>query len=134
VTYTDDGLFPQTTFRRRHPTGVRRNEQQMDLAFVDPVLATPTRLLRGLVRGSDPVESQAAAVRVLPKLTEIQRRILHLLATTPGGFTAKEMEGMNDFREYAANSVRKRTSELHQAGKIVQRGRREGCAVWIVAT
>lgn len=121
----------------QHPTGRRttgvRNATQMDIDFAKPVLATPTRLIRGMVERSDSFESQAAAVRVLPKLTEIQRNILHILATEPAGLTAKELEGRIEFRSYSPNSVRKRCSELSQAKKIVQNGRREGCAVWVVA-
>lgn len=117
----------------RPPRGRRRTEAQMDLDFVRPVLAAGTRNLRGMVRGEGSVESQAGAVRVLDRLTDIQRRIMHQLAAHPAGLNAKELEAMTLFADCGASTVRKRISELFQAGKIVQNGRREGCAVWRIA-
>lgn len=99
-----------------------------------PVLETPTRLIRGKVRGTDPIESQAAAVAVLPKLTAIQTAIMHALASHPFGLTAKEIEQMPDFRGLAPSSARKRCTEMCQSGHVVRtEQRRGGCAVLVIA-
>lgn len=135
-----DGLLPQVTFRRdtRHhpsnPIGVRRSGEQMDLAFVAPVLATPTRELYGLVRGTDPIESQRAGLDVKGKLTKIQGQIMAILAEC-GPLNAKDIETHKDLRGYSPSTARKRISELSkmEPPKIVQVGRKDGCAVWAIA-
>ena len=118
------------------PTGVREALSLPDL-FEQKVMATPTRLLRGMVRGTDPIESQASAVRIASdqkRLTEIQTRIMHELVSAPLGLTAKELEAMVWARGYGPSTVRKRCVELCQMGKIERTDdRREGCAVLRIA-
>lgn len=107
--------------------------------FEATVLATPTREVRGLVRGSDPIESQAAAVRAKAHQTRLQQAILHILASE-GPQTAKEVECRAEMRAYGPSTVRRRFTELKEAGLIVQaeiegrKQRREGCAVWEIAS
>lgn len=107
---------------------------QLAIDFERRVIDTPTREIRGMVRGADSLESQAAAVRVKEHQTWIQRTILHCLAVD-GPATAKELEGRIEFRSCGPSSCRKRVSELRQAGLIRQLvierrpQRREGCAV-----
>lgn len=113
----------------------QKSGTQLDLAFVAKAFATPTRELRGMVRGTDKIESQAAAARAKAHTTAIQRTILSIIASE-GALTAKELEGRIEFRGLGPSSVRKRVSELRQAGKLIQAVdsagaplRREGCAV-----
>lgn len=111
---------------------------QLDIDFERRVFAVPTHRIRGLVRGSDPLESQAGAVRALNHQTRLQQAILHIIATE-GSQTAKEVEARVEMRGYGPSSVRKRFSELRAANRIVQveiegrKQRREGCAVWDLA-
>jgi hypothetical protein len=116
----------------RRPRGVRRNEAQMDLAFVAPVLATPTAEIRGMVRGEGSIETQAAAVRARSTRVALQERILEILATE-GPMNDRQLETRNEFRGYAPSTVRKRRSELLEADRIVAVGRHEGMAVWDLA-
>ena len=103
--------------------------RQLDLAFAQKVLDTPTRLLAGMVRGSDRLESQYAAVRQLEGRTALQGRILLVLATE-GPLTARELESRTEFRGYGFSTVRKRISELKQSGMVVQVGRKDRMAQW----
>lgn len=107
----------------------RKTEAQLDFAFTAQVVETPTRLLHGLVRGSDPMESQSAALRQLEGRTAIQRAILHILAEC-GPLNASDLERRIEFRHLAPSSCRKRISELKQAGEIVQVGRKDGMGLW----
>lgn len=121
----------------RQPIGVRRNERQMDLAFVAPVLATPTRALLGMVRGSgggSSIESQRAAVDTLSMSERIRRRIMEILATE-GPLNDRELEARVEFRCYAPSTVRKRRSELYAdgRGRIMKVGRRDKMAIWDVS-
>lgn len=102
---------------------------QIDFDFTNKVLDTPTRLLVGLVRGSDTMESQHAAVVVKDRLTAIQRTILTILASD-GPLNAKDLERRIEFRNLSPSTCRKRISELKQAGAIVQVGRKDGMAEW----
>ena len=113
----------------RHPMGVRRNAAQIDLAFVAPVLETPTREIRGMVREDGSIETQAAAVRQLSSRTALQDRILEIIATE-GPQNVKQLEERNEFRSLGVCTVRKRVSELKQAERLVAVGREDGCAVW----
>lgn len=98
--------------------------------FAAPVLATPTRAIRGMVRGDASIESQRAAVDVLPKRTQLQEAILHVLATE-GAMTRREIEAR--FHTSGVSTIQVRVSELKAQGRIVQVGRREKMAVWDIA-
>lgn len=105
------------------------DRQQGDI-FAAPVLATPTAQLKGMVRGTDAIECQAAAVSVLGKVEELQARILELLTAKP--MTDKELEALPEFAKYEYSTVRKRRSELSGMQKLTVIGRRGRCRVWAV--
>ena len=129
-----DGLTPAPERRLpRHPRGVRRSEAQMDLAFVAPVLATPTSEIRGMVRAQGSIESQRAAVDALQGCEFIRWRIMQILITE-GPQNARELENRNEFRHFGVCTVRKRITELKQAGQVVKVGRRDKMAVWGVVS
>ena len=110
-----------------------KGAEQLDMAFERQVLETPTRLLRGLVRGADPLESQGGAVQQLEGRSELQRKILWILAEC-GPLNAADLERRVEFKYLSPSTVRKRISELKQAGAIVQVGRKDGMATWDVAS
>ena len=120
--------------RPRHPRGVRRTETQMDLDFVAPVLKTPVREILGMVRTTDPIESQRAAVDSLAHRTQIQNRILAILVAE-GPQTDRQLAARNEFRGYGQSTVRTRRSELtvsekNPKGLIVKVGRLEKHSLW----
>lgn len=109
--------------------------------FDAPVLETPTRELRGLVRGTDPIESQRAAVDVKAGLTEKQEFVLGLLAVH-GPMTDHELEHLPEalvevagVRKYAETTLSKRRHELCELGKVVKVPdyRRDKKGVWELA-
>ena len=106
-----------------------KSETQLDIDFTAKVLEVPTRLLAGLVRGSDSIEAQSAGVKQLEGRSELQRKILHILAID-GPLNAKDLERRIEFRNLSPSTVRKRISELKHCGEIIQVGRKDGCAEW----
>ncbi len=108
------------------PTDDRMIDRHEDL-FTAPVLATPTSAIRGMVRSDATIESQRAAVDVLPKRTELQNAILEVLATK-GPMTRRELE--RHFKVSGVSTVQARVSELKTQQRIVQVGRRDKMAVW----
>lgn len=114
----------EDVFRKKQPPTFGLFEQE---AF-----AVPTRKLRGMVRGSDPIESQVAAARVLHKLSATQLEIIKHLGWM-GALTARELEQAPAFAHLGYSTVRKRICELKQAGRIVQDGRKDGMAKWKLA-
>lgn len=121
-------ISEQTTF----PLG---GDPRAEAAFVAPVLATPTRAIRGMVREEGSIETQRAAVDVLKKRAWIQARILTIIATE-GPKTDGELEDRAEFKFLGKTTVRKRRSELYHANPplLVKVGRRDGMAVWDLAT
>ena len=120
--------------RPQHPRGVRRSATQIDLDFVAPVLATPVREILGMVRTTDPIESQRAAVDSLAHRTQIQQRILAILVAE-GPQTDRQLSDRNEFRGYGQSTVRTRRSELTQSeknpeGQIVKVGRLDKHSLW----
>lgn len=110
----------------------------MDMDFAAPVLATPTREIRGMVRETGSIASQRAAVDVLPKLSKLERRIMELLATVgpqmqPEGLTDRELETMREFARYGPSTVRRRRTTLFQQGRLVENGVRDKLTIWRVA-
>lgn len=93
------------------PVGVRRGAAAMDEAFARMVIEVPTAETRGLVRGTDPLSSQAAALTVKPKISALQRRILEIIAME-GPRSAKALERRTEFGRYAPSTVRCRVSAL----------------------
>ena len=124
----DDGLEVEP----RHPTGVRRTLSNLGQSWEHPnlfseVLSVPTRDIAGMVRGDSPVTSQAAAVRVLPKLSTLQAAVL----AVADGRTDRALEQLPQFAQYAASTVRKRRTELLQKGLIEPDGELDGLTVWM---
>ncbi len=117
---------------RRDTVTAIKSESQLDIDFTAKVIAVPTRLLAGLVRGSDPIESQMGAVKQIEGRSALQRKILWILAEC-GPLNAADVERRVEFRNLSPSTVRKRISELKQAGEIVQRGRKDGMAEWDIA-
>ena len=109
------------------PAGTEDAARADDARFAQPVLDTPTRKIRGMVRGNASIESQAAAVRVLPARLTIQARLLEIIETE-GPQTCKDLEARADLH-YGRSTVSARLVELKQAGSLVQVGRRDGCAI-----
>ena len=109
-----------------------RSESQISLDFERKVIHAPALRIVGMVRGSDPLESQAGAIKQLEGRSELQRKILWILAEC-GPLNAADVERRVEFRNLSPSTVRKRISELKQAGAIVQRGRKDGMAEWDIA-
>ena len=122
----ETGRDPSAPKRSRKPYPVTAPD-----LFAAEVIATPTSAILGMVRGEGSIESQAACLKVLPKLTAIQCAILSALAHD-GPQTARELENRKEFHGLAPSSARKRISELRQSGQIEQAGRRDGMAIWIL--
>lgn len=72
------------------------------------------------------------AVKQIEGRTELQKKILMILAES-GPLNAKDLERRIEFRGLGASTVRKRISELKQAGEIVQTGRKDGMALHDIA-
>ncbi len=129
-------IEPERRSRKpKHPTSDRKDYGQLGM-FEALAIRTSTRLLAGMVRGESPIESQVAAAKVLPMLSDLQALVLRAIREA-GTLTAKEAEGMTEyipeFKPYSKNTIRKRFTDLKQMGAIVQKGeeRREGCAVMV---
>lgn len=130
---SSDGLTPAPERRvPRHPRGVRRSAAQLDMAFVEPVLATPTAEIRGMVRAESSIESQRAAVDALKGCEFIRWRILQIL-TSEGPQNARQLEERREFARFGKSTVRKRITELKQARQVVAVGRVDKMAQWGIA-
>lgn len=120
--------------QRRNRTTV--GAQAPDL-FDAPVLATPTAEIRGMVRGTDAIESQRAAVSQVKGLTHKQALVLALLERH-GALTDHELEHLPEAlvllptgrRMYAETTLSKRRCELVQLGKVRHVGRRDRKSTW----
>ena len=89
-----------------------------------------------LHRATDPETSVAAAERILSRLSGLQKEVLRAIRRlhnqTGKGATAKEIERLPDFAGYGFSTVRKRISELKQAGLIRGSGEdRDGAEAWL---
>lgn len=123
--------------RPKHPRGVRRSATQIDLDCVAPVLATPVREILGMVRTTDPIESQRAAVDSLAHRTQLQQRILAILVAE-GPQTDPQLALRNEFRGYGQSTLRSRRAELTRSeknptGQIVKVGRLGKHSQWGIA-
>ena len=90
---------------------MKKTAKQLDFEFTKKVLDTPTCLLRGSVRGSDPIESQGAAIRALEHPERGSRRSCCTSSRPKGPQTAKETESRASYRALGPSTVRKRLSE-----------------------
>ncbi len=86
-----------------------------------------------MFRRPDHETSIAAARSVLPCRSELQSMILAALVMR-GAMTDGELESMPAFKIYAPSTVRKRRSELFQAGQVAPTGEvRKRMKVWRAA-
>ena len=121
----ETGRDPSSPKRSRKPYPVPAPD-----LFAAEVIATPTSAIRTMVRPEGSIESQAAACRVLGKVSQLQGQILEALAGN--GLNDRELEELPIFKTCGPSTVRKRRGELFQTGRVVQAGRRDGMAIWIL--
>lgn len=135
--YVDPG--DQAKGKKRRPAPAAPAEQ-FD-AFAQPVLETPTSAIRKMVRPTDSLESQRAAVDVRNGLSEKQEFVLALFAAH-GPMTDHELEHLPEamvlvggVRKYSETTLSKRRTELFQMGRIVKLEgiRRDRKSVWELA-
>lgn len=133
--HTDPGEQPVGSRKRRPNPGPTRDADDL---FSQPVLETPTREIVGMVRGTDSLTAQRAAVDVLPKLSKLERRIMELVTFRgpeyePEGMTDREIETLREFAHYGPSTVRRRRTTLFQQGRLVENGVRDKLTIWRVA-
>lgn len=111
--------------------------ESREAAFIAPVLETPTREIRDMVRPTDPIESQRAAVDVLKRDCEWIRTRLREIAATEGPQTAREFEEREEFARagFAKNTIRRRVTDCKEAALrgepgLVEVGRKDKMALW----
>lgn len=79
--------------------------------------------VRGLVRPTDPAPAHAAAVALLPRRSKLQRLVLAAFQRAqPSPLDDDMLERLDEFARYAPSTIRKRRSELVQAGWLVAVG------------
>ena len=79
--------------------------------------------LHRMVHRDDPSTSLDAAANLLPRLNTIQKKVLDALRGL-GPMTDEELELLPQFADYGPSTIRKRRSELYQAGLVVEAGRK----------
>lgn len=83
-------------------------------------------------RASDPDTSHEAAERITGKLSQLQQRVLTAFATFGKvGATARDVEQLPIFADCGFSTVRKRVSELADAGRLAPIGKRDGLTVYV---
>lgn len=85
--------------------------------------ASITPEIRGMVRRGDPLTSQEAAQGILRKASELHAAITTEIARR-GPMTDAELEDLERFAHYGYSTVRKRRTELTQAGRLIEVGTR----------
>ena len=80
--------------------------------------------IRGMVRRGDPMTCVTAARTIQKKASKLHSQITDEFADR-GPMNDSELEDLARFRRYAYSSVRKRRTELFQAGLLVQVGVRK---------
>jgi len=78
---------------------------------------------RRMVRRDDAETAIAAAARVQGRLSELQRRVLAEIERL-GGATGEEVEQLPQFAALAPSTVRRRITDLRDAGLVVAAGER----------
>lgn len=90
-----------------------------------------------MTRNDDPDTSRGAADVVRPELGKIQRLVLEVFGRH-GAMTARSAERRSEFYDYGFSTIRKRISELAQAGLLVEVGvdttRRAPCTIYAVTS
>lgn len=104
---------------------------------MEPSLFTTTHKadelpLFAAARSSDPETSHEAADRVTEKLSKLQQRVLTAFAAFgKTGATARDVEQLPIFADCGFSTVRKRVSELADAGRLEAKGKRDGMTVYV---
>jgi hypothetical protein len=98
-------------------------------SLFDQAVSVPTATIAGMVRGSDSLTAQAAAVRVEPGLKALQSRIMEIIRAD-GPQTDRELEIRPEFSKYGPSTVRKRRSELSALRLLMPVGERDRLQVW----
>lgn len=105
----------------------RQRQEEMAREQRDLPLFTQVRTM---ARRADPETAKEAAVGIADHLPHLQRRVLTAFVEH-GAMTAKAAERLPEFKGLGFSTVRKRVSELHQAGLLRSTGRTDkGCAVY----
>lgn len=95
---------------------------QADLFATAPPRAPATHR-----RGLD-TEREAAA-KIAPRIARLHSEVMGALLTN-GAMTDRELERLPQFDKYGPSTIRKRRSELYQAGALVAEGKRDGLTIW----
>lgn len=84
--------------------------------------------IRGMVHGDDPSTSRVAARKIKVRLGTLHRRVYaavdRYMSADGQGITDEELERLSEFNSYGPSTIRKRRSELYQAGHIASDGER----------
>ena len=86
-----------------------------------------------LTRTPDYATSEAAAEKVVPKLSQLQKAVLRAIEYADDGLTDNELRHLWEFDGYAHSTIGKRRTELTQAGYLKPQGERDGFTVWVLA-
>jgi hypothetical protein len=81
------------------------------------VNAPATTRLRGMVHADPHTTEIAAAEKIVPRLRDLHLKVLGELKVC-GPMTDEQLERLPAFANYGPSTVRKRRSELYQAGFI----------------
>lgn len=79
--------------------------------------------LRGMTHHDDPYTSHEAAAAIERRRTELHEKVLEAF-DAHGAMTDEDLEQLPEFVEYGPSTIRKRRSELLQAGAIIAIGDR----------
>lgn len=77
--------------------------------------------IRGMVHRDDPQTSVEAARDINQCKTELHKQVLQAF-TTHGPMNDHQLENLAEFRHYGPSTIRKRRSELYQAGRLRETG------------
>lgn len=102
------------------------NETSADLDLFD------TGHLRRMVHHNAIRTEVDAAAKVLACCSRLHSEVMGAFLEH-GAMTAGEAEKLSQFAQWKPSTVRKRISELKEAGRLVADGRRGGMTVWRVA-
>lgn len=89
---------------------------------------TELPLFAAASRVTDPDTSRRAGEKVRKLGTGLHARVLEALRGC--SLTDRELEQLAQFQQYGPSTVRKRRSELYQAGHVVAVGERNGLTLW----
>ena len=74
----------------------------------------------GMIHRGDPDTSTEAAIGLLPRLGALHERVAAALESE-GPMDDERLEQLPQFQRYGPSTIRKRRSELYQAGKVERR-------------